>query len=213
MESAVTQESSESCTSTVHRPFPTSGWKQIEDCKDSVVEFDLTSLMHYFVARKAGGGLHTDNFRCISSDSLKLYKKTYCREQQVAFALADGGTNKFIRCFCKAEMKVTERYKIEMIVKSSTSVGEVVYATCQCKAGLGPKATCKHVGAVWNAHPSKRRVSEMDFPDFGMYMYLRRGPLLSTRSAPYNTTGGGGGGGGEFNAWRRMSYFFFFFCR
>ena len=113
-----------------------------------VVEFDLSSLMHYFIARKAGDELPTDNFRCFSSDSLKLYRKIYCREPRVAFALADGGTDMFIRCFCKAEMKVSERYRIELIVKSSTSVGEVVYATCECKAGLGPKATCKHVGAV-----------------------------------------------------------------
>ena len=49
-------------------------------------------------------------------------------------------------------MKVKERYEIKMMLGTSTvpsgKFDEVCTASCTCKAGRGPKASCKHVAAV-----------------------------------------------------------------
>ena len=92
-------------------------------------------------------------------------------------------------------MKTAERYRIEMILTLAdaddpVSFDTISYASCKCKAGLGPTATSKHVAAAcygleefsrrgifigitsctsdlqkWNAPPAKRRVSEMEIAE------------------------------------------------
>ena len=57
-------------------------------------------------------------------------------------------------CFCKAEMKTSGWYHIEIFLTRSSSSDEafdtIIYATNKCKADLGPTATCRHITAVSN---------------------------------------------------------------
>ena len=93
------------------RSFPAVGWTKLIDRKDLTFDFSVVNIMQYFVARKEGDGLPADNFRSVSSHSFKLYTKAYCRDVEVALGADD--KELFLQCFCKVEMKVSERYRIE----------------------------------------------------------------------------------------------------
>ena len=182
--------------STPLQRFPADGWKKLVDSdvgRSCKLKFNMCSTLTFFVARKEGDGLPADNFRSIFSNSFKLYSKANCRDGEVI--LSADRKQLFFRLFCKAEMKTAERYRIEMILTLAdaddpVSFDTISYASCKCKAGLGPTATSKHVAAAcygleefsrrgifigitsctsdlqkWNAPPAKRRVSEMDFAE------------------------------------------------
>lgn len=188
-------------------PFPASGWMKLVDTTAEEIRlgFDIGSILSYFMSRKEADGLPAENMRSVSSRSYGLYKKGYCRDAEVVLENGSHGLQLFLKCFCKAEMKTRERYEIKMVVTSSDSklVTDIAYAYCQCKAGLGPKASCKHIAAVsygleeftrrniftgitcstsdlqkWNAPPSKRVCSEISFS----VPVFRKQALLSARA-------------------------------
>ncbi|XP_065182559.1 uncharacterized protein LOC135813389 [Sycon ciliatum] len=165
--------------------FPDRGWKKLVDVtqEELKMKFSIFSLMDYFMCRKSSDGLDADDMRAVSSHSFGLYSKKYCRDGEVCL---ENGTVYF-RGFCKAEMKTSMRYKIAMAMKREPSV-RIIYASCECRAGIGPSASCKHIGAMcygleefcrrgiftgmtcstsdlqaWSAPPGKRRVSDMEF--------------------------------------------------
>jgi len=51
----------------------------------------------------------------------------------------------FIRSQCRAEMRKTVSYNVDILTHTDANIIE---CQCECAAGMGPKANCKHVRAV-----------------------------------------------------------------
>lgn len=111
----------------------------------------------------------------------------YVRDGEVS--AQEDGRKIFVRMKCRATMKLNVRYSLRGLFQRS-SLGDplnLVSADCSCPAGQAP-ATCKHVGAMcygvehlcragvfegvtscteqlqrWNAPPSTRAVTDMQF--------------------------------------------------
>ena len=65
--------------------------------------------------------------------------------QFVRIAKEDTSKHVFITAMMWAEMKKSACYKVDVCLSSSGVISE---AQCECGAGQGPSAHCKHVGAV-----------------------------------------------------------------
>ncbi|XP_065193471.1 uncharacterized protein LOC135824690 [Sycon ciliatum] len=173
------------------RTFPSTGWTSLEDiCASSSVGMLLLMpyVMQYLIARKAVDGLDSADFRSLSEQSDGLCKRAYARNG--AIAVIPCAEELLFKCNVRATMKTGVRYAVKMVLKkeSSQSFNTIVYTECGCPAGAAPNSTCKHIAAVcygldefsrfgsftgctsstselckWNAPPSKRLVSQMDF--------------------------------------------------
>ena len=173
--------------------FPETGWKKLVDETPQSLNlgFNFGSLCIYFDARKESDGLPSENLRSVSRRSIGLYRAKYCRDVEVA--RIDGSGDVFLTGYCKAEMKTRERYHIKMRLAASGfssdgKIDDLKFASCQCKAGRGQTASCKHIAAFcfgldhftrrsvfegvtsctsdlqrWNAPPAKRQCSDITF--------------------------------------------------
>ena len=63
----------------------------------------------------------------------------------ISFLCAQDGSRTFLRCTVKSEMTKKVRYCVLLVVLST---GAVESANCECTAGSGAKATCKHVAVL-----------------------------------------------------------------
>ena len=100
--------------------------------------------------------LHGDvNIPSISLDSLQTYLKTADKtldskaknlydEQSVRFAKKKTD-DVYIKARCAAEMSKTLIYEIDISLDKNSVILE---CQCDCGAGMGPSAHCKHVCAV-----------------------------------------------------------------
>ena len=54
----------------------------------------------------------------------------------------------YVKSFCRAEMRKPVLYEVDIVVTCCNVSSVVVETQCECAAGLGPVAHCKHVCAV-----------------------------------------------------------------
>lgn len=59
------------------------------------------------------------------------------------------GNNIFITAICEAEMTISKEYLVKTLLNPEEEPS-ITFSDCQCKAGHGPVAICKHVSAVLN---------------------------------------------------------------
>ena len=77
----------------------------------------------------------------LSKEAKDLYEERFLRFVR----MADKGNKSYIQAECRAQMKKTVVYKLDL---SFDSQGQVYEAQCECGAGMGPEAHCKHVCAL-----------------------------------------------------------------
>ena len=73
----------------------------------------------------------------------------------------------FVRCECKAEMKRSISFKVDVYVDVD---GCVVQCQCECAAGMGPSAVCKHIYTVL----------------FGLQMFSKSGEIVTEETCTQN---------------------------
>lgn len=80
--------------------------------------------------------------KSLNKKILNLYKEKYLCYIRVA------STEKFdfIRSACRAEMKKSVKYLVD--VKLSKDTAQIEEAQCECGAGMGPFAHCKHINTL-----------------------------------------------------------------
>ncbi|CAG5020960.1 unnamed protein product [Parnassius apollo] len=110
-----------------------------------------------------------DRFNRNISDAVKLYESRYLLIlRSTTFA-----EDTYLKGFCKASMKQLQ-YEVNIKLNNDGMPEE---ATCECAAGEGKEAHCKHV-AVLDGNPAhsgvrvRKRLSEM----FGEQIIARHGP-------------------------------------
>lgn len=97
-----------------------------------------------------------DNYLTICNATMddkikKFYKDNFLIYARWSNKQADDQPSIFIHANCHAEMKKKTTYFID--VKLDKDNGMVLQAQCDCGAGMGPEAHCKHVQIVlWGVH-------------------------------------------------------------
>ena len=76
--------------------------------------------------------------KVLGSDAKYLYKEKFLRY----IRLAKYDNTFFVKSECRAQMKRTVSYKIDVAINENGSVDE---CQCECAVGMGPSAHCKHV--------------------------------------------------------------------
>ena len=82
------------------------------------------------------------DFKNLNSHAFPLFKAGHIQKIEVALDLDNN--NCLCRCICLPEMKKDIVYKVVMHLTKSS---EIVFARCECPAGVGPHGSCKHIAA------------------------------------------------------------------
>ena len=77
----------------------------------------------------------------IHPSALKMYKQGWL----VSCMTVEDGNKHFLQCQVMSEMTKRTRYRVKVVI---TPTGVVVNSHCECTAGAGDKAKCKHVAVV-----------------------------------------------------------------
>lgn len=101
-------------------------------------------MVTYFVCRTVSDGLPAGDFKAINNKAKGLYECGHIQNIQVCSILSSSSL--WVRSDCLPEMKKNEVYKIRISLSDTTY--DLLSAECGCKAGKGPKESCKHIGAL-----------------------------------------------------------------
>ena len=102
-------------------------------------------------------GLPAGDFKSMNTRAKGLFDCGHVQGIQVGIS----GSHILIRASCLPEMKNDIVYKVMSLESLSYTI---VAAVCGCKAGQGPKGSCKHVGALCYAFAEFCRVGKL--PEF-----------------------------------------------
>ena len=78
----------------------------------------------------------------LARDTKDLYQERYLH----FVCLCDKEDLLYIKSECRAQMKKAVTYTIDIIFSKDGNISE---AQCECAAGMGPEAHCKHVLLTW----------------------------------------------------------------
>lgn len=89
--------------------------------------------------------IYLDKFdKYLDKKGSTLYEEGFLRH----IRMASDDNSCFLRSVCRAEMSKSVTYRVDLSLDNQGFVNE---AQCECAAGMGPHAHCKHVCAVLNA--------------------------------------------------------------
>ena len=117
-------------------------WKDIREAYSSREEVPLFTngqMITYFVTRTVSDGLPAGDFKGMNEKAKRLYE---CGHVQRIMVQTSHSLHWF-RAECLPEMKKDIVYKV--VLSISRKSFDIEHARCGCKAGIGPKASCKHV--------------------------------------------------------------------
>lgn len=103
--------------------------------KDLLSNFDLDSISAWFSSRLASAS---------QKHGRNLFLATFIKCMEGSSS--DGKL--FISAICAAETRRSEEYKVKLLLKGVPHSPSIAQATCECAAGEGWSAACKHVAAV-----------------------------------------------------------------
>ena len=138
------QASSSSLSSSLNTLDTVNVWKDIRkaySCQNQVPKFSYGHMMTYFVSRTLSDGLPAGDFNAMNTKAKRLYDCGHIQNIEVSTS----GSKVCIRASCLPEMK-KDVYKVSLSLCENSF--DIETAVCGCKAGKGPKASCKHVGAL-----------------------------------------------------------------
>ena len=116
-------------------------------------------VIGYFITRTADDGLPAGDFKFINASASNLYRCGHVQQIQVC-------RDETVLCVsvkkCLPEMRKDRIYLLEMTLDGSSY--DILSAKCGCPAGMGPKASCKHIAALCYALEKFSRLRQL--PDF-----------------------------------------------
>ena len=122
-------------------PLIVNNWKSLKEaftCSEEVPSFSHGQIVTYFVSRTVCDGLPAGDFKAINANAKKLFDCGHVQNIEV-------GTHNSLTWVSLPEMKKNVVYKL---VISLNTKYDIEIAKCGCKAGKGPKGSCKHIGAL-----------------------------------------------------------------
>ena len=130
------------CTATSsEQELQSQAWKD-KDCITDVPSFSHAQMVTYFVSRTVSDGLPAGDFNAMNKKAKRIFDCGHVQNIQVCTSLSCV----WIRDDCHPEMKKNTVYK--RVHSLSEKSYDIESAKCGCKAGKGPMASCKHIGAT-----------------------------------------------------------------
>ena len=132
--------------------FPATGWRSLPAARLVSCCFTMHTMLSYFLDTVTSDGPNC-NFKAVAatdSKSLRLFQNGYVQKIE----LVKFGDVIFYRARCQPEMRSRADYKLKLAVRvkdDHREIVEVVFVSCTCPAGKGPKASCKHIAAFMYA--------------------------------------------------------------
>ena len=123
----------------------TGEWTNIKQAYSQPAQVPLFNHGHmilYFVSRTAMDGLPDGDIKSINKAAKYLYDCGHVQNIEIGYA----NTTIFLRAKCHPEMQKDRIYNLLMSIDQSSC--DIAAASCDCPAGKGPSASCKHVGAL-----------------------------------------------------------------
>lgn len=105
-------------------------------------KFSLSNIISYFVTRTVNDGKAASDFKSINQSAENLFR---CGHVQ-GLCIVYKDEYYWIKADCRPEMKKDKMYK--MVMSMCTGSWDINSAFCGCPAGKGPRASCKHIGAL-----------------------------------------------------------------
>ena len=106
------------------------------------LEFNHGHMVSYFVSRTAADGLPAGDEKSINKSARNLYQCGHIQSMEAGYT----DEPMYLRAICILEMKRDLVYKVTL--RLNRKEYDITGAICGCPAGKGPKASCKHVGAL-----------------------------------------------------------------
>ena len=123
----------------------TDAWRLIKTAfstPEEVPKFSHGQMISYFVTRTLDDGLPAGDFKGINKKAMHLFQCGHI--QHIEIKTSDLSLD--VRADCLPEMKKHMVYKVMVSLKPP--LYDISGAQCGCKAGMGSKASCKHIGAL-----------------------------------------------------------------
>ena len=120
---------------------PTDGWKSIRSASE-VPNFSTSNIITYFVTRTAADGLAVGDFKSANKAAENLFLCGHVQDIEISTK----PDILWVRAKCLPEMRKDKLYKV--IASLSPVNCDILTSQCGCPAGVGPQATCKHIGAL-----------------------------------------------------------------
>ena len=128
------------------QPQDPQAWQDIKvayQSRSQVPSFSHGQMITYFVSRTVSDGLPAGDFKAMNIKAKRIFDCGHIQNIQVCTSVS---SCVWLRADCLPEMKKNITYKI--ILALSENLYDIESAKCGCKAGKGPKASCKHIGAM-----------------------------------------------------------------
>lgn len=108
----------------------------------SVPRFTNAQIVTYFVTRTVTDKLPSSDFKSLNQSAVDLFRCGHVQHVEAS----SSSRSLWIRARCLPEMKKDRVYKLLIALNNSNF--DIVHAQCECPAGRGPTATCKHIAAL-----------------------------------------------------------------
>lgn len=109
---------------------------------NTLKSFTMAEIVAYFIEVIAADKQPAKDFKSLRESSYQLFRGGHVQKVE----LKPGFETLIIKCTCLPEMRKDRVYNILVRVKENTA--DIQFAKCDCLAGKGPKATCKHIAAL-----------------------------------------------------------------
>ena len=107
------------------------------------INFTNAETVNYFVLRSTTDGMPASDVKGMSKSALNLFMCGHLQEITVCYLPQD---HVYIKANCIPKMRKGCVYKLTLFLDKSCF--DVVGAECGCPAGMGPHASCKHIGGL-----------------------------------------------------------------
>ena len=97
--------------------FPSLGWTALQEARQKCPKITISTVVGYFIERKDGNGLLTENYRSLFGGENKVYrlfKKGHIQNIELAFQ----GTTVFFSAQCVPEVKTDRPYFLRVAVEA-----------------------------------------------------------------------------------------------
>jgi len=108
----------------------------------TVPAFNNAQILAYFVTRTVSDRLQCGDFKSVSQSAVDLFRCGHVQQVEAS----SGRQSLWIRAKCLPQMKKDRIYKLLLSLNYNSF--DIIHAQCECPAGKGPTATCKHIGAL-----------------------------------------------------------------
>ena len=114
----------------------------IKPIVNTLRSFTMAEIITYFVEIIAADKQPTRDFKSLRESSFQLFKGGHVQK----LVVKPGYETLIVKCSCLPEMRKDRVYNILLRLKERSAA--IQFAKCDCVAGKGPKASCKHIAAV-----------------------------------------------------------------